>query len=168
MRRGRGTIRPVSTEHSGNGKHALRTGPGAVPSIPLSPERGPGSDEASVGTLVRDATTHLSALVRSEVELAKAEIADEVKKATRGGIFFTIAGTIALFSLFIGFIALGEVFDIWLPRSAAFGIDFALMLLIAGVFGWLGFKRVKAIRKPERTITSVRETAQAMKPGDGS
>lgn len=157
----------MSTQPSGNGKHAFRDGdlPGSVPSIPLSPERGLG-DETSVGNLVRDATTHLSALMRSELELAKAEIADEVKKATRGGIFFSIAGTVALFSLFIGFIALGEVFDIWLPRSAAFGIDFLLMLIVAGIFAWLGINRVKAIRKPERTISSLQETAQLAKRGD--
>jgi uncharacterized membrane protein YqjE len=136
--------------------------PPVLPSIPLAPEpvREPG--EQSIGELVREATTHVSTLVRAEVELARAEVTAEVKKGLQGSIYFVIALTILLFSLFFLFFALGEVLDIWLPRSAAFGIVFGIMLLTAALFGLLGYLRVRKIRKPERTISSLRESAQVL------
>ena len=136
--------------------------PPVLPSIPLSPEpvRTPG--EQSIGELVREATANVSTLVRAEVELARAELTAEVKKGVQGSVFFVIALTILLFSLFFAFLALGEVLDIWLPRSAAFGIVFGIMLLAAALFALLGYLRVRRIRKPERTISSLKESAQVL------
>lgn len=156
---------PVSSPQTPTDSHGRparddASAPVRVPSIPLAAERSPQFTEASVGGLVKEATIQLSTLIRSEVELAKAEVASEVRKALRGSVFFIVALTVLLFSLFFLFIALGEVLDIWLPRSAAFSIVFVLMMLIAAVFGLLGFRRVRSIRTPERTIASVRETAQ--------
>jgi uncharacterized membrane protein YqjE len=136
--------------------------PPVLPSIPLAPEPVRTAAELSVGELVRQATAHMSTLVRAEVELARAEITSEVKKGLQGSIFFVIALTILLFSLFFAFFALGEVLAIWLPRSAAFGIVFGVMLLTAGLFGFLGYLRVRRIRKPERTISTLKESAQVL------
>ena len=137
--------------------------PAQVPSIPLSPDLPDAPTDQSIGHLVREASTQLSTLVRSEMELAKAEVVAEVRKGVRGSIYFIIALSILIFSLFFLFLALGEVLDIWLPRSAAFGIVFGLMLLAAGLFGLLGYLRVRSIHRPERTISSVRDTAALAK-----
>jgi uncharacterized membrane protein YqjE len=136
--------------------------PPVLPSIPLAKEPVRSAGEQSIGELVRQATTHVSTLVRAEVELARAEITSEVKKGLQGSIYFVVALTILLFSLFFAFLALGEVLDIWLPRSAAFGIVFGIMLLVAALFGLLGYLRVRRIRKPERTISTLRESAQVL------
>jgi uncharacterized membrane protein YqjE len=133
--------------------------PPVLPSIPLSPEVANPADQ-SVGGLVKDVTTHLSALVRSEVELAKSEVTSEVKKGLQGSVFFLVALTIFLFSLFFLFFALGELLSLWLNRAAAFGIVFGFMLLMAGLAGLIGYLRVRKIRKPERTIESLKESAQ--------
>lgn len=136
--------------------------PPVLPSIPLAKEPVRSAGEQSIGELVRQATAHVSTLVRAEVELARAEITSEVKKGLQGSIYFVVALAILLFSLFFAFLALGEVLDIWLPRSAAFGIVFGIMLLTAALFGLLGYLRVRKIRKPERTISSLRESAQVL------
>ncbi len=150
---------------TGNGRHL----PPQVPSIPLSPDRPAPAHDQSIGNLVRDASAQLSTLVRAEVELAKAEVVSEVRKGLKGSVYFIIALTILLFSLFFLFLALGEVIDIWLPRSAAFGIVFAVMLLGAGLFALLGYRRVRSIRKPERTINSLQEAVQlTRRNGDDS
>ena len=61
------------------------------PVIPLVAE--PDVDpNASMGQLVKDATTHLSTLVRSEIELAKVELTAEIKTGVRGAVFFISAG----------------------------------------------------------------------------
>lgn len=147
---------PTGQRQTPNGRHAAKD---AVPAIPLSPEASRASEE-SLGALVRDATTHVSTLIRSEVELARAELADEVRKGVRGSIFFIVALTVLLFSLFFLFFFLAELLAVWLPSWAAYGIVFVLMLLTAGAFGLLGYLRVRDIHKPERTIATVRETAQ--------
>ncbi|TCO64299.1 phage holin family protein [Actinocrispum wychmicini] len=137
----------------------------AIPSIPLTEDRPElESGEGSIGALVRDATTHLSTLVRAEIELARIEIARDVKRGVRGSIFFMIALTVLLFSLFFFFIAIAELLaDVGLPRSASYGIVFAAMLLFAGLAGWLGYKRVRGIKGPRRTISTMRDTAAALR-----
>lgn len=145
-----------------------RTGvPPQVPSIPLSPERPTPPQDQSIGHLVKDATAHLSTLVRSEVELAKSEVVSEARKALKGSVFFLAALTVALFSLFFLFFAIAETLDVWLPRWAAFTIVFVAMLLAAGGLGLLGWRRMKSIQKPERTINSLQETAQLARRRNG-
>ncbi|MQA63042.1 MAG: phage holin family protein [Actinophytocola sp.] len=144
-------------------------GGASVPYIPLTDDdkaltgNGAGGDQ-SIGSLVRDASQHLSTLVRAEVELAKTEVVGEVKKGVKGSIFFIVALVIALYSSFFLFFALAELLaDVGLPRSAAFGIVFGLMLLAAALFGFLGWRKVRKIKAPERTIASVKETSATFK-----
>ena len=134
--------------------------PGSTrPEIPLTAE--PVVDpQASIGNLVKDATVHLSTLVRSEIELAKVELAASAKTAAIGSVFFIVAGVIGLFSLFFFWFMVGEILAIWLPRWAAFTIVFGLMLLMVGGLVFLGIKKV---RKPERTIATLSETASTLK-----
>lgn len=155
--------RVTSRQPFGDGRTAATEPRPAATAIPLTPERNTDPAETSIGDLVREATTHLSTLVRSEVELARAEVTTEIRKGVKGSVFFVLALTVLIFSLFFAFFALGWLLDHWLPRSAAFAIVFVLMVLIAALFGFLGYLRVRAIRKPERTITSVKGTAQLAK-----
>jgi uncharacterized membrane protein YqjE len=137
--------------------------PPVLPSIPLSPEPVRSAGDQSIGGLVREATAHVSTLVRAEVELARAEVTAEVKKGLQGSIFFAVALVILLFSLFFLFFALAELLNYFgLSRAASFGIVFGIMVLAAGLFGLLGYLRVRKIRKPERTISSLRDTAQVL------
>ncbi|WP_354530375.1 phage holin family protein [Nakamurella sp. UYEF19] len=132
------------------------------PSIPLVAE--PDVDTSgSMGALVKDATVHLSTLVRSEIELAKLEVVASVKTGLTGAIFFILAAVIGLFSLFFFWFMVGEILNIWLPRWAAFTIVFVVMLLMAGGLAFLGLKKVKQIKKPERTISTLSESAATLK-----
>jgi uncharacterized membrane protein YqjE len=135
--------------------------PTTVTSIPLVDPHAPKPDP-SIGDLVKDATAQVSTLVRAEVELARAEVTAEVKKGLQGSIFFIVALVIVLFSLFFLFFTIAEIIAIWLPEWAAFAITFGIMLLAAGLFGLLGYLRVRKIRKPERTISSLKESAQVL------
>lgn len=137
--------------------------PTTVASIPLSDLHDHGPGNGSIGTLVKDATTQVSTLVRAEVELAKAEVTGEVKKGLRGSVYFIIALAVALFSAFFLFFTLAEVLNIWLPSWASYGIVFLGMVLIAAVFGLLGYRKVRKIRKPERTIDAVKDNAKIVK-----
>jgi uncharacterized membrane protein YqjE len=149
----------VASPTSKGGAEAV---PPVLPSIPLAPEPVKPLSEQSIGNLVKEATAHVSTLVRAEVELARAEVTAEVKKGLQGSIFFIVALVIVLFSLFFLFFTIAEVIAIWLPEWAGFAITFGIMVLAAGVFGLLGYLRVRKIRKPERTISSLKESAQVL------
>lgn len=150
-----------SQEHEHNGPDGL----GAVPYIPLSGDDESAADGQSIGSLVGQATQHMSTLVRAEVELAKAEAAREVKKALTGSIFFIVAGAIGLYSSFFFFFFLGELIsDLWGLRWPAFLIVFGLMLVFTFLFAFIGWRKLKKVKAPARTISSVKETAAALKP----
>lgn len=137
--------------------------PPVLPSIPLSPEPPQRAADQSVGALVRDITTSLSALVRAEVELARAEVTKEVRKGLQGSIYFAVALVILLFSLFFLFFALGWLLVYFgLPEWAAFAIVFGIMLLATALFALLGYRKVSRIRKPERTIETLKDSAAVL------
>lgn len=128
-----------------------------VDSIPLR-DTGitqPGTD--SIGTLISNATEQVSTLVRGEIELAKAEIAGEVKKGAMGGGLFAVAGVIALYSTFFLFFALAEMLANWMHRGWAFLLVFLIMLILAGLLAFAGFRSIKKVKAPEKTIESVGE-----------
>jgi uncharacterized membrane protein YqjE len=139
------------------------TVPGSTPaSIPLVAE--PAVDRnGSMGELVKDVSTHMSTLIRSEIELAKLEVTQTVKTGATGGVFFAIAGIIAAFSLWFFWFMVAQIIAIWLPQWAAFTIVFVVMLLIAAAFAFLGLRKVKKVKKPEKTIASLEQTAAALK-----
>jgi uncharacterized membrane protein YqjE len=139
------------------------TVPGSTPaSIPLVAE--PAVDRTgSMGELVKDVSTHMSTLIRSEIELAKLEVTQTVKTGATGGVFFAIAGIIAAFSLWFFWFMVAQIIAIWLPQWAAFTIVFVVMLLIAAAFAFLGLRKVKKVKKPEKTIASLEQTAAVLK-----
>ncbi|MTD17057.1 phage holin family protein [Nakamurella sp. YIM 132087] len=131
------------------------------PDIPLTVE--PEVDTSSIGSLVKDATVHMSTLVRSEIELAKMEITQSVKTGLRGAIFFIAAALIGVVALVFGWFVLAEILNIWLPRWAAFLIVLGIMFLAMGGLVFLGIKKIKQVKKPERTIQTLSDTAQTLK-----
>ena len=134
-----------------------------VPSIPLTDEAAfDAAGNQSIGHLVKDATAQLSTLVRAEIELAKTELAREVKKALLGGVFFIVALVIGLYSSFFFFFYLADQLTVWLPRPAASAIVFGFMLLIVLVAIFLGIRRFKKIKAPQRTISTLKDTTAAL------
>lgn len=137
--------------------------PTTVTSIPLvDPDAMP--PNPSIGDLVKDATAQVSTLVRAEVELAKSEITRDVKKGLTGSVFFILAMVVLLYSTFFMFFFLAELLDTWIWRWAAFLVVFVLMLVLAGAFGFLGYRKVRKIKGPQETIASVKETTAALTP----
>jgi len=153
----------VTSTQPRHGRHAKPEPPPAVPAVPLAPEEFPRLADASLSELVQEAAAQFSTLFRAEVELAKAEVTAEARKGVKSSIFFLLALAIVLFSLFFLFITVAEVLAVWLPQWAGFGIVFGLMLLTAAVCALLGWRRLRSIRKPERTISTVRDTGAALR-----
>ena len=134
---------------------ASTTPPGARPT---------GAEEPSVGSLVQSAMADVSTLIRSEIELAKAEIGTSVKRGGMSAAAFAAAGVLAAFAAIFFFVTLAE-FLTWLglPRWVSYLIVFALLLLLAAVIGFIGYRMVKKIEKPERTIETLQELPDVMR-----
>ena len=77
--------------------------------------------DESLGELVTRVSENASGLIREEIELAKAEIEQKVRRIARGAIAGAVAGVFLLFAL------------IYLLQSAAWGLNDAFNSL------WLGF-----------------------------
>ena len=116
------------------------------------------ADESSVGSLVQSAMADVSTLIRSEIELAKAEIGTSAKKAGISVGLFGAAGVLAAFAGIFFFITVAE-FLTWLglARWVSYLIVFALLLLLAGIAALVGKRMLKKIEKPERTIETLRD-----------
>jgi uncharacterized membrane protein len=122
--------------------------------------------ERTLGQLVADATQDVSTIVRSEIDLAKAEITADAKQAGKGAGMFAGAGVMGflgvvllLFAVVYGLVAVG------VPTWLAFLIVAVLLFVVAGVLGLVGKKAVSKVKgKPERTIVTTQETIAAIKP----
>jgi hypothetical protein len=124
----------------------------------------PDVTESSVGQLIGEVTSDLSTLLRQELELAKAEVKQEVTKSGKavgllGGAGF--AGyMVALFLSIALWWGLANVMD----EGWAALIVAALWAVIAAVLTSVGRKRLRAVNpKPERTIQTIKEVPDALK-----
>lgn len=145
--------------------HSVSTTPPAGRPAGATPLAGrpTGPAEPSVGTLAKSAMADVSTLVRSEIELAKAEIGTSVKRGGAGAAAFAAAGVMLAFAGFFFFFFLAELLAVWLPRWAAFLIVFGLLVLIAAIVGLVGWRLVKKIKKPERTIETLQDLPDVMR-----
>ena len=123
-----------------------------------------GGSEETLGALLATATRDLSSLVRSEIELAKAEVKVDVKNGVLGGAMFGAAGLLGVLAIILlsiaaayGLVAAG------LHPGWAFLIVAVVYLLIAGVLALVGKRAVSKVGPPERTIRTSKETAAFLK-----
>jgi Putative Actinobacterial Holin-X, holin superfamily III len=118
--------------------------------------RATGTEEPSVGTLVQSAMADVSTLVRSEIELAKAEVGKSAKKAGIGAGAFGAAGVVLAFSGFFFGIAFAE-FLTWLglERWISYLIVWFLLVVLAALAALFGRRTIRKIEKPERTLETL-------------
>jgi uncharacterized membrane protein YqjE len=117
--------------------------------------------QPSIGELVQDASTQISALVRAEIELAKAELSETAKRGGIGAGLFVAAAVVVLLSLPFGFVALAEgLVAVGLWRWLSYLIVVAFFWVLAGLLGLLGYRSIRRLRKPERTLETVKDTAR--------
>lgn len=121
----------------------------------------PDSAEVSVGQLVGEAASDLSKLMRLELELAKAEIKEEAKKAGKGAGMLGVAGYAGhLLVLFLS-LALMFALDSFMPIGWAALIVAVLWGVVAAVMYSRGRAQLKTVSpKPEQTIETLKEDAE--------
>jgi Putative Actinobacterial Holin-X, holin superfamily III len=124
------------------------------------------SPERTIGQLVADATHDISTIMRSEIALAKAEIASDAKSAGMGAAMFGAAAFVGLLGLIFLFHTIAYVLAIWLPVWAGYLITTGLLFVVAAALALLGRKSLKAMKgKPERTIKNAQATISTITSG---
>jgi hypothetical protein len=137
---------------------------GAAPDLTKAKSTGRHAAEPTIGQLVSEASTHLSTIIQGEIALAKLELKSSVKNAGTGAGAFIGAAILLVFSLTFLFIAVAETLaHFWVERYIAFFITFGFFVLLAGLLVFIGIKKVKRVKAPQRTISTSKDTVAYLK-----
>ena len=132
---------------------------------PMTEEGRPDVEGTSVGAIIGEVTKDLSTLMRQELELAKAELKVEAKKAGQGAGMFGAAGfagyMVLLFLSIALWWALENVMDAGLAALIV-AIVWGVIGAVAFVMGRKKFQQVNP--KPERTLDTLQQVPGALKP----
>lgn len=129
-----------------------------------SPAR-PSDEEPTLGAVVHDLTTQIPELIRSEIRLAQAEMAQKGKRAGLGLGLFSGAGLLAFFGLAAlvttGILALDLVLPAWLAAL----VVAVVLFLGAALLGISGRNQVQEATPaaPERAVAGVKEDIATVK-----
>jgi hypothetical protein len=125
----------------------------------------PVQDEPTIGRLVSDASRDISSLIQKEIQLAKSEIKISVRNGGLGAGLFLGAAFFAVMALIMFSVALAY-FIHWngqgLDLHWAFLLVFALYLLVAGLLGYVGYRKVRKVRPPEKAIAEAQDIKKAL------
>ena len=120
--------------------------------------------ERPLGELLSDVTTQLQELVRKEMELARADIKQEVDKAVKGVTAFAVAGVVGLLAAVALVLAAGWGLSEIVPEGVAFLIVGVFLLAVAGGLFAAGKKKVAQVSPvPQRTVETVKEDVETAK-----
>ncbi len=119
----------------------------------------------SMGRLVEQLSEQATRLVRAEVALAKAELADKAKRSAVGTGLAVVAAVIVLYAvgvlIWAGIIGLDTVWPLWLSALVV-GV---VLMLFAGVLAFVGMKLLqRAATKPD-AVDRVKADVAAIKEG---
>ena len=123
------------------------------------------AQDQTLGALVHQLTQQLPELIRSEMRLAQAEVAQKGKRAGVGIGMFSIAGLLAFFAfgslVATAILALTLVVDAWLAAL----IVALVLLAVAAVAGLVGRNKVAEAGPPapERAIQGLKEDIATVK-----
>ena len=124
------------------------------------------STDPTIGRLVTDASRDISSLISQEIALAKSELKVSVKAGGLGIGLFAAAGFVAVLAIIMLSVAFAY-FIHWngsgLSLHWAFLIVFAFYLLVAGLLVFVGIRKVKQVRGPEKAMRQGKAIPRALK-----
>lgn len=130
-----------------------RIATGSKSTKPLQPDK-------SLGELFGELTGDLSALLRKEVQLAKVEVTEELKKTGRGAGMLGGAGVGGLLALLFASLALAWLLDQAMNTALAFLIVGVMWAVIASILFARGKREISSVSPIPDTITTIKEDVQ--------
>lgn len=123
--------------------------------------------DQKLSSLVSSAAQDVSALVRGEIALAKAEVKQDMREAATGGGLFGAAALLGLFALvMLCFAAAYGIHAAGLGLAWAWLIMGGAFLVLAGGAGLVGLTRFKRIKGAQATKRTTTETLAVLKRAD--
>lgn len=117
----------------------------------------------SLGELVGEVSRDLSELMRKELELAKAELADSAKRSGLGAGLLGAAGYAAMMTLLFLSIALWWALGLLVGGGWSGVIVAAIWAIVAVVLYAVGMGRIRSVRGAPQTVETVKEIPEAFK-----
>ena len=124
------------------------------------------STDPTSGRLVHDASKDISTLIQKEIQLAKSELKVSVQAGGIGiGLFAGAAFVLvlAIIMLSFGFVYLIHWNGSGLDLHWAYLIVFGCYLLVTALLVFIGVRKVKQVRAPERAIEQGTGIPKALK-----
>ena len=122
--------------------------------------------DPTIGRLVADASRDISSLISKEIELAKSELKVSVKAGGLGVAMFAAAGFIAVLAIIMLSVAFAYLIY-WngsgLSLHWAFLIVAGAYFALTGLLVFIGIKKVKQVRAPEKAIAQGKEIPKALR-----
>jgi hypothetical protein len=127
----------------------------------------PSKDDPTIGRLVADASRDISTLLRDEIALAKSEIKVSIKNGGIGAGLFAAAAFLLLLAVIMLSVAIAYFIELifGLHLAWCFLIVFAVYVAVAGLLAFIGVRKVKKVRPPERAIAQAQETKNVLSRG---
>ena len=120
--------------------------------------------EPTIGRLVSDASRDISGLVSKEIALAKSELKVSVRTGGMSIAYFAVAAFLAVLAVIMLSISIAYFIHLTgLGLHWSFLIVFGVYLLLAGILGLVGLRKIKTVGPPERAIRQGRQIPQALK-----
>jgi hypothetical protein len=117
-----------------------------------------------LSALVSSATKDVSALMRDEIALAKAEVRRDVKQAATGSGLFAAAGVLAVFALvMLSFAAAYGIHNLGLGLAWSWLIVAGAYLLIGALCGGIGMLRLRGIHGVDATKRTANKSIAVLK-----
>lgn len=115
----------------------------------------------SASDLVKNVISNVQDIIRGEVRLAKAELAEEGRKAGGALAYLATAGVLAILGLFFVLFSLMLILNRILPGWAAALAVAVIVLGVAGILFSIGREKFRHFSaKPQKTIESVKENVE--------
>jgi hypothetical protein len=119
--------------------------------------------EPTIGKLVVDAFDDFGTLMRNFIELAKSELRVSFRAGGMAIVLFMLAGFISLLAIIMVSIAIAFFIHMSdLDLAWCFLIVFGGYLLLAALLGLIGYRKVRKVRAPERTMAQASDTPRAL------
>lgn len=127
--------------------------------MPHTIDHHPHDYDRPLGDLLKELMSEASLLIRQEVALARTEMTEKFKVMARASVMLIVAAFVGLLAAGVLTATIVLAIDVALPAWAAALIVTVAYLIIAGVFGLVGVKRLQKVGKPvpEQTIETIKE-----------
>jgi uncharacterized membrane protein YqjE len=122
------------------------------------------ASERSPAEIIKNIVANIQEIIRSEFRLARAEMSEKAKKASRAGMMLAAGGIVGLYAAAFLLVCIYNLlsYALW-PWVSALLIAVVLGSIAGGLL-YAGRKRMLLVKPvPEQTVETVREDVQWLK-----